>query len=65
VSSVSVRLRRRIGRDFPESGSAREIESLVGEGGDNERVQAAIVLWGSRGSRSHSGRADACVAGLA
>lgn len=50
MSSVSVRLRRRIGRDFPESGSAREIESLVGEGGDNERVQAAIVLWG-RGDR--------------
>jgi hypothetical protein len=46
MPSMSVRLRRRIERDFPEPGSAREIELLVGDGGDSERVQAAIVMWG-------------------
>jgi hypothetical protein len=43
---ASVRLRRRIARDFPDPGTAREIESLVGEAGDDERVQAAVVIWG-------------------
>lgn len=46
MPSVSARLRRRIGRDFPEPVTAREIESLVAEAGDDERVQAAVVIWG-------------------
>lgn len=41
---VSERLRRRIERDFRETGSAASVIGLVGAVGDSERVQAAFVL---------------------
>jgi hypothetical protein len=58
MPSVSVRLRRRIERDFPEPGRGSEIESLVSEGEENERVQAAIVMWG-RGDLDRTRNAQA------
>jgi hypothetical protein len=41
---VTSRLRKRIERDFGESGDSQEVCRLVGEASDTERVQAAIVL---------------------
>lgn len=41
------RVRKRIERDFGESGSVEEVCRLVGEASDSERVQAAIVLAAS------------------
>lgn len=45
MSGISTRLSRRIQSDFPGPGSADEILRLVSEASDDERVQAAIVLW--------------------
>lgn len=42
---MTKRLRERIRRDFSAPGSAPEVERLVAECSDVERVQAAIVLW--------------------
>jgi hypothetical protein len=47
VGFVSERLRRRIERDFPEPGSAAAVLELVGAVSESERVQAAVVVWGS------------------
>jgi integrase len=44
MNGVSTRLRRRIERDFPGPGSAREVVRIVAEASPTERVQAAIVL---------------------
>jgi hypothetical protein len=44
MARVSARLKRRIERDFPEPGSAREIARIVASAADSERIQAAIVL---------------------
>lgn len=41
---VSRRLARRIVSDFPQPGSAGEVERIVAAASDSERVQAAIVL---------------------
>lgn len=48
MSVVSNRLRARIKRDFGDPGSASEVEHLVREASESERVQAAIV-FASRG----------------
>jgi hypothetical protein len=45
MAAVSVRLRARIDRDFPDPGSADEVARLVAQASDSERIQAAIVLW--------------------
>lgn len=37
--------------DFPAAGSAGEVERLVADATDSERIQAAIVMW-SRGDMS-------------
>jgi hypothetical protein len=50
MASVSARLERKIGHDFPEPGSAHEITRIVADAADSERVQAAILLAG-RGDR--------------
>jgi hypothetical protein len=47
MAIVSERLRRRIERDFPEPGSAAAVLDLVGAVSESERVQAAVVVWGS------------------
>lgn len=44
MTAVSTRLSRRIKADFPDAGSAPEVERIVGGAADSERVQAAIVL---------------------
>jgi hypothetical protein len=45
MSDMTARLRRRVERDFPDPGSAAEVERLVRGSADTERVQAALVLW--------------------
>lgn len=51
---VTLRVRKRIERDFGSSGTAEEICRLVGEANDTERVQAAIVLAAAgEGTRLH------------
>jgi hypothetical protein len=46
VAGTTTRVQQRIQRDFTDPGSASEVAGLVAEGSDDERVQAAIVLWG-------------------
>jgi hypothetical protein len=41
---MTKRLRARVSRDFPDSGSAEEIVRLVEAASDDERIQAAIIL---------------------
>lgn len=55
MAGVSARLERRIERDFPEPGSAREIARIVASASDTERVQAAIV-FAARGDRQEIAR---------
>lgn len=45
MSGMSPRLRRRVQSDFPSAGSAAEVERLVTDATESERVQAAIVVW--------------------
>jgi hypothetical protein len=47
MTGVTPRLFRRIVHDFPQPGSAQEISRLLAQASDSERVQAAILLWGS------------------
>jgi hypothetical protein len=44
MAAMTKRLRERIERDFPESGSAVAVVRLIAESSEVERVQAAIVL---------------------
>lgn len=57
MSTITPRLQRRIERDFPEPGSAGEVARQVMDASDtrpfahdsdNERIQAAIVLYAQR-----------------
>jgi len=45
MAGMSPRLQRRVQTDFPAAGSAEEVERLVSESSDSERVQTAIVIW--------------------
>ena len=45
MTGMSPRLRRHVQSDFPSAGSAAEVERLVTDATESERVQAAIVLW--------------------
>jgi hypothetical protein len=45
MADMSPRLRRRVQSDFPVAGGAEEVERLVADANDSERIQAAIVLW--------------------
>jgi hypothetical protein len=51
MEGMSPRLQRRVRSDFPAAGSADEVERLVADATDSERIQAAIVMW-SRGDMS-------------
>jgi hypothetical protein len=44
VNGMTERLRARVSRDFPETGSAEEVVRLVEAATGDERIQAAIVL---------------------
>lgn len=44
MGSVSSRLQRRVARDFPHPGSAKEVMRLLANASECERVQAAIVF---------------------
>lgn len=44
MTAVSERLQRRVARDFPQTGSAKEVLRLLAHVSDSERVQAAIVF---------------------
>ncbi len=44
TAGVTARLRRRIERDFALQGNAEEVEWIVSQARDSERIQAAIVL---------------------
>jgi hypothetical protein len=47
MGELTARLLRRIERDFPDAGSASEVVEITRSAGDKERVQAAVLLWGS------------------
>jgi hypothetical protein len=51
MDGMSPRLQRRVKSDFQAARSADEVERLVTDATDSERIQAAIVMW-SRGDLS-------------
>jgi hypothetical protein len=45
MSALTLRLQRRIERDYPDPGSAPAVARLVADASETERTQAAIVLY--------------------